>query len=174
MSGTTNQPLNEGVIPQTASAPRLHNDSFNRLAGLRFWERLKHLARGRCIFFTYEQLIVNAVISDCCENVCGQKRTLQNFHLDLRCTHKQYEFIVLRQGKKTSRRGCIFFAHKHPMSQAAPCQMFSHTTSSIRLNHRINAGRLKDAFRNLGLAFSSVRLNNNQITLRHALSVPLE
>jgi len=127
----------------------------------RFWERLKHLACARCIFFIHEQLIVGAVIPDCCENVCGQKRALQNFHLDLRCSLKHHEFIVLGQGKKISCRGCIFFAHKHPMSQAAPCQMLSHATSSIRLNHRIDAGRLKDAPRNLGLAFSGVRLNNN-------------
>ena len=52
-----------------------------------------------------------------CENACGQKRTLQNFHLDLRCILKQHEFIVLGKDKKASRRGCILFAHKHPMSQ---------------------------------------------------------
>jgi hypothetical protein len=51
----------------------------------RIWERLKYLACGRCIFFIHEQVIISAVIPDCCENACGQKRTLQNFHLDLRC-----------------------------------------------------------------------------------------
>ena len=56
-----------------------------------------------------------------------------------RCMLKQNEFIVLGQGKKASRRGCILFAHKHPMSQAAPSQMLSHATSSIRLNHPIDA-----------------------------------
>src|SRR4029077_12265745 len=58
----------------------------------RFWERLNHLACCRCIFFIHEQLIIRAVIPDRCENARGQKRTLQNFHLDLRCILKQHEF----------------------------------------------------------------------------------
>ena len=69
----------------------------------------------RCIFFIHKQLTIRAVIADRCENACGQKRTLQNFHLDLRCILKQHEFIVLEQGKMASRRGCILFAHKRPM-----------------------------------------------------------
>ncbi|HWY05358.1 MAG TPA: hypothetical protein VNY24_00765 [Candidatus Acidoferrales bacterium] len=59
--------------------------------------------------------------------------------MDLRCILEEHEFIVLGQGKKASRRSFILFAHKHPMSQAAPGQMLSHATSGIRLNHRIDA-----------------------------------
>jgi len=99
----------------------------------------KHLACARCIFIIHEQLIIRAVIPDRCENACGQQRTLQNFHLDLRCILKEHEFIVLWQGKKAARRGCILFAHEHPMSQAAPGQMVSHAASGIRLNHCIDA-----------------------------------
>jgi hypothetical protein len=103
-----------------------------------FGERRKHLACGRYIFFVHEEVIISAVIPDCCENTCGEKRTLQNFHFDLGCTLKQHEFIVLGQGQKASRSGSIFFAHKQPVSQAAPCQMIPHATSSIRLNHHID------------------------------------
>jgi len=104
---------------------------------------------------------MSAVIPNCRENVRGQKRTLQDFDLDLCCVLKEHESIVLGQGKKGLRRGRIFFAYKHTMSQAAPRQMLSHATSGIRLNHRIDARRLKDALRNLGLAFSGIRLDNN-------------
>ena len=64
-----------------------------------------------------------AVMPDRCENACGQKRALQNLHLYLSCILKDHKFIVLGQGKKTSRLGCVVFAHKQAMAQAAPCHL---------------------------------------------------
>ena len=76
IEATANQAFERGRRSSNRVRATLHNDSFNLSTGLRFWERLKHLVCGYCIFFFHEQLIINAVIPDCCENVCGQKRTL--------------------------------------------------------------------------------------------------
>src|SRR6476646_9816081 len=51
--------------------------------------------------------------------------------------------------------------------------MLAHAASGIRLNHRSDARRLKDAFRNIGLSLIAIRPDNNQLALRHVLNIRL-
>src|SRR5271163_2102322 len=96
----------------------------------------------------------HAVIPDGCEDARGQKGALGDVQLGLRwILLKQHEFTALRLAKDTSRRRCVFFAHKDSMSQTAPREMLAHAAGGIRLNHRVDAGSFEEALGNPGFAF---------------------
>src|SRR6202035_4015820 len=92
-------------------------------------------------------------------NTCGLQSALCNVGISLRSTDlSNYELpfgCLVDRVKNFVGSGGVLIADQQLEPETTPRQMIAHTASSISLDHRVDASRFEEAFRNVGLALSS-------------------
>jgi hypothetical protein len=79
--------------------------------------------------------------------------------------------IAFSRREQIARRSCIFLAHQNLKALSGPSKMFAHSSRSVCLAHRRNAGGFEHALSQVRLDAAPVCLNDNKFQVLHGYSI---